>query len=378
MHFFYLGKFGSPDARNKQDIQDQENIKICTYNIINGLNGWLTFALKTMKSMGIILGILTETKLVNDIYPTNAHRYTITATSAKNHHQGGVALFYKTETKSFTLEGTCQFGPNIIRTTLTTGLRRWTVIGIYIPLSETDGTTLNHLQLAYNHANNDKVKLLGDINVNLDYMTNSNQRQDETAALISSMGLHDLRHHFRFKDNLKWTWRQLRNDMNITSVCDYIFTTNIKDFKNIKLKTPVDFDSDHQMVLATLRINQQQHKCYLRKRTMNPVPLFVEDNNNPAEMLFKEIMAIKQGQQPKANQQQLQHDKIDWISDQTYNLFCRKAMARRRRQNILARQLGRQVRRSLNDDHQAQIDKVANAAQMHLAQNNPRQAYQFL
>jgi uncharacterized protein (DUF433 family) len=53
-------------------------------------------------------------------------------------------------------------------------------------------------------------------------------------------------------------------------------------------------------------------------------------------------------------------------------------MACRRRQNILARQLGRQVRRSLNDDRQAQIDKVADAAQMHLAQNNPRQAYQFL
>jgi hypothetical protein len=89
IHFFYLGNFGSPDARQKQDMQDQENIKICTYNIVNGLKGCLTFPLKTMKSMGISLGILTETKLVNDIYPTNAHGYTIIATSAKNHHQGG-------------------------------------------------------------------------------------------------------------------------------------------------------------------------------------------------------------------------------------------------------------------------------------------------
>jgi exonuclease III len=153
--------------------------------------------------MGISLGILTETKLVDDIYPTNAHGYTITATSGKNHHQGGVALFYKTDTTVSTLEGTCQFGPNIIQTTLTTGLRRWTEIGIYIPPSEIDGSTLNYLQLAYNYANNDKVILLGDINVNLDYMTNSNQRQDETADLMSSMGLHNLRHHFRFKDNLK-------------------------------------------------------------------------------------------------------------------------------------------------------------------------------
>jgi exonuclease III len=214
-------------------MQDQENIKLCTYNIVNGLNGRLTFALKNMKAMGISLGILTETKLVDDMYPINAHGYTIIATSAKNHHQGGVALFHKTDTSAFTLEGTRRFGPNIIRTTLSTGLRRWTVIGIYVPPSETDGTTLNYLQLAYNYANNDEVILLGDINVNLDHMANSNHRQDETAALISSMGLHDLRHHYRFKDNLKWTWRQLRNGTNITSVCDYICTTNIKDFKII-------------------------------------------------------------------------------------------------------------------------------------------------
>jgi hypothetical protein len=43
------------------------------------------------------------------------------------------------------------------------------------------------------------------------------------------------------------------------------------------------------------------------------VPLFLEDNNNPAEMLFKEVLAAKQ-EQPKANQQQLQHDNIDWFS----------------------------------------------------------------
>jgi hypothetical protein len=104
----------------------------------------------------------------------------------------------------------------------------------------------------------------------------------------------------------------------MSQVCDYICTTNIKDFKHIELKTPANFDSDHRLVLATLRINQQQHKYYLRKRTKNPLPLFIENNNNPAEIMFKEILAAKQEQQPKANQQQLQHDNIDWIGRSPY------------------------------------------------------------
>jgi exonuclease III len=212
-----------------------------------------------MKTMGISLGILTETKLIDDTYPIIAHGYTVVATSAKTHHQGGLALFHQTDAKSFTLEGTSAFGPNVIRTTLVSGQRRWTILGIYIPPSETDGSTLNFLQLAYNHDQNHEIILMGDLNINFDNMRTTNQRQDDTAALISSMGLHDLRHHYCFKDNLKWTWRQIRNGLNITSVCDYICTSDIKDFTSIKLKTPASFDSDHQLVLATLRIHRQQH-----------------------------------------------------------------------------------------------------------------------
>jgi exonuclease III len=95
-----------------------DKLKICTYNIRNGGNGRMTFALKAMKTMGINLGILTETKLIDDTYTTDAHGYAVVATKAKSHHQGGVALFYNKATSFFTLEGTTSFRPNVIRTTL--------------------------------------------------------------------------------------------------------------------------------------------------------------------------------------------------------------------------------------------------------------------
>jgi hypothetical protein len=120
-HFSYVQDFGPPSVQYFKDMGNQDTIKICTYNVVNGHNSRLTFALKSMKAMGIRLGILMETKLINDTYPTIAHGYTVVATSAKLHHQGGLALFHQTDAKSFTLEGTSAFGPNVIRTTLVSG-----------------------------------------------------------------------------------------------------------------------------------------------------------------------------------------------------------------------------------------------------------------
>jgi hypothetical protein len=91
------------------------------------------------------------------------------------------------------------------------------------------------------------------------------------------------------------------------------------------------------------------------------------------------VIEAKQSQGPPTHQQHELHDtNIDWISDCTYKLFRRKALARRRRQTALAQQLKRQVRQSLQADQQIRFDKVADAAQAHLATNNSRQAYQFL
>jgi exonuclease III len=105
-------------------------------------------------------------------------------------------LFYQTESNQFTIEGTKTFGPNVFRMVLVSGKKQWTIIVVYIPLSETNLETLDYIQTTVQHNRNNKIILLGDLNVNLQKLTNANTRQEETAALLASVGLEDLQLHF--------------------------------------------------------------------------------------------------------------------------------------------------------------------------------------
>ena len=181
-------------------------VNICTYNIIaaegtysNGTNR-LERALRCMRLMNIDLGIFTETKLVQGYHTTSAEGYDIITTEAKSKHQGGVALFYRKSDK-FHVEGTKTYGPNVMATTLVSGRRRWRIVGAYIPPSEVDGSTLDHIQTAAATAmtasRNTPLIMLGDLNVDLKRVDLiANDRQNKTAALVSSLGLKNLNENF--------------------------------------------------------------------------------------------------------------------------------------------------------------------------------------
>jgi hypothetical protein len=204
-HKPHLGENVSPGVKTQTVHNKRNQIKVCTYNIIHGGNSRIALAIKTLKVMNINIGVLTETKVSEGMYTKAAHGYTITATEARNNHQGGAALFYLTNNNQFTIEGTRSFGPNIIRTTLVSGTKRWTIIGCCFPLSETDLCTLDHLQSAIHHDLNKEIILL-DLNVNIQKMTNANNQQEETAALLAATGLQDLQQHFIMRRNERWTW----------------------------------------------------------------------------------------------------------------------------------------------------------------------------
>ena len=72
----------------------------------------MQMALKCMGEMKIDLGILTETKIVTDVHARSWDGYSLSATQADSTHQGGVALFYRTRSDAFVIEGTRTFGPN--------------------------------------------------------------------------------------------------------------------------------------------------------------------------------------------------------------------------------------------------------------------------
>ena len=91
---------------------------IGTINLEKGRHVRMQAAARCLGKMNIDLAILTETKIVNEIYAREAEGYSITATVAKSFHQGGVALVHRKESDRFTVEGTLAFGPNVIRTTV--------------------------------------------------------------------------------------------------------------------------------------------------------------------------------------------------------------------------------------------------------------------
>jgi exonuclease III len=150
-------------------------MNICSYNIMHGGNSRLNQALRCMRLMGIDLGVFTETKLVDGTYTREAEGYEVVATEAKSNHQGGVALFYRKTAENWVIEGTRPFGPNVIRTTLVSGKKRWVIIGAYIPPSEEDGHTIECIQAAATIHPRSPLILLGDFNVNLRQMLNANE-----------------------------------------------------------------------------------------------------------------------------------------------------------------------------------------------------------
>jgi exonuclease III len=74
-------------------------MNIMTYNIQSGGNSRLAMVLQMMESMNIDMGLFTETKLVTGKHTVNGYGNTLSATEAKNTHQGGVALFYRKAAK---------------------------------------------------------------------------------------------------------------------------------------------------------------------------------------------------------------------------------------------------------------------------------------
>jgi exonuclease III len=346
------------------------NMNICSYNIMHGGNSRLNQALRCMRLMGMDLGVLTETKLVDGTYTREAEGYEVVATEAKSNHQGGVALFYRKTSENWVIEGTRPFGPNVIRATLVSGKKRWIIIGAYIPPSEEDGRTLDFIQEAAKFDSRYPLILLGDFNVELQQMMNGTERQQETAALISSLGLHDLHRHFSQRHGWKnWTWSQMRDGNRITSVCDYILVDNREDFECFQIKNP-RYDSDHRLVKGVMRLQSTtEHHRYMKKRSKYPI-VIPPDKHSPADKIFEELSEAIEKPERKED------DRLkSWISPESWKLIDMKADARRIGNLDLVKELKKRVRRGLKKDRQVRTDKVAEAIEDLLLDDQVKKAY---
>lgn len=88
-------------------------------------------------------------------------------------------------------------------------------------------------------------------------MRQVNPRQEETAAIISSLGLTNLQDHFQGRRHQSYTWSQRHNSRLITSICDYILTWDRTDFQNLQI-TATHFMFMTVTIVLSLGYNRQQ------------------------------------------------------------------------------------------------------------------------
>ena len=354
----------------------QPQLRIATLNIIDGRKNRLNAALRCMRQMNIDLGILTETKFNTDRYTKAAEGYKVVGTKAED-GKGGVALIYR-DSKGWGLESTQTFGPNVIRTTLVSGGKRWYIIGAYIPPSEVDGKTLDYITQAKETVSNRNwpTILLGDLNVDLETTEETwregTERRIETATLMITMGLQSMREHFRQKGKKvgrHWTWKGRREGVQYGSVCDHIMTSKRNDFINCQIKIP-RMDTDHNALVGTLRlVSEKEHRRYVNSRSKYPISPTPRNERSRAEELLAELReaATPPPKEPGRTN--------SWISSATWRLIDQKAMARKIGDSLQLRSLKRRVRTALKNDRRTRREAAATACQQFLARGEIREAF---
>ena len=103
-----------------------------TLNIRLGQTGGLEIALCALRQGKIGIGVLQYTKLAGGIHTRKSLGYKVWATEAEIRHRGGIAIVWREE-EGWKVEVVTNFGPNMVSFTITSGRRRWYVVGAYAP-----------------------------------------------------------------------------------------------------------------------------------------------------------------------------------------------------------------------------------------------------
>ena len=355
-------------------------LRLATLNITDARNARLNTAIRCMKDMKVDVAVLTETKLHHDRYTKSTDGYNVVATTADK-RKGGVALIYRTTSDGWALESICCFGKNVIRGTLVSGQRRQFIVGAYIPPSETDGSTLACITAACQkpRGSNWPLILLGDFNCDFNDLGDPSRqgagRRMETATLIDALGVECMRKHFRQRKKWirrPWTWMQRRNGALVGSVCDHILSDDRTIFTNCQLKRP-RFDTDHLILVSTLKLSSvSHHRRYARTRSTFPIRLTIDNASSEADRIHAELAECRE-KKGKTNGRD-----NSWIRGNTWTLIDRRIDARKLGEGQLARELGRQIRKSLKKDRRNRTTAVAQTIETLLTANEPREAFQAL
>ena len=298
--------------------------KIATYNILCGRRERMVSALRAIEQLNVDIALLTEVKVTGEAYTRYSHGYNVKASKASSAHCGGVALCWR-DSDIYQVEGTHIHGPNVISFELVTGHRRWLVIGAYIPPSEDDGSTCEHMLAAQQRRPRLPTLVIGDLNVDLSNVRIGDNRAAGIAATVALLGVKDMCKHFRSRRSnpYDFTWSQKRNGVMIRSRCDYILSDESKYFSNVRIVKPRLYDSDHSAVVATMiPAPAKQHLRYLNGRKAFPLRVLAR-NMTQLDRMFEDI------QPPPTVPEEAAARGPGWVSEQTWQLVDQRVMGKR-------------------------------------------------
>ena len=122
-------------------------------------------------------------------------------------HQGGVSVVWR-EYAGWQVEEIFSFGRNVASFLLTSGSRRWYIVGAYVPPNDVPAIRCIK-QVLEEAPKGMEVILLGDLNVRL--REKRDAREDELATALEDSGMGDVTAYFmprwRYRGMGDWTWR---------------------------------------------------------------------------------------------------------------------------------------------------------------------------
>jgi len=161
------------------------------------------------------------------------------------------------------------------------------------------------------------------------------------------------------RNSHRQTWWQERGEFLIRSCCDYILGSDKRMFRNVYLKDPRCFSSDHFMVVGKLTsATHSRNRSYLRGRTRFPLrapkwgPLTLVDT------IFQELKKEVVPPLPRERRRN------SWISNTTWKLVDERAAMRRSPQfdRTAYRRVDRGVKAAIKADRLRRAEEAAEAS----------------
>ena len=119
-------------TQDRQGVRVLVKISLATLNIRPVRAGGMEAALRTLRKGKTDVGVLQEAKLMDRIRARQEEGYSAWATKAEIGRWVGIAVVWR-EYSGWQVKRVVNFGPNVSSFFLTSGLRRWYVIGAYVP-----------------------------------------------------------------------------------------------------------------------------------------------------------------------------------------------------------------------------------------------------